>query len=83
MNSLFQQFWIMKATSAIHRVITNCTHCRLRYAKPNQQLMANLPQDLLQVNSHPFAYCEVDHFGPLIIRPKGSNIKDMGVYLLA
>ena len=43
MNSLFQRFWIMKATSAIHRVITNCTHCRLRYAKSNQQLMVNLP----------------------------------------
>ena len=47
MNSLFQRFWIMKATSAIRRVITNCTHCRLRYAKPNQQLMTNLPQDRL------------------------------------
>ena len=77
-NSLFQQFWIMKATSTIHRVITDCTHCRLRYAKLNQQLMANLPQDQLQVDSHPFAYCVLDYFGPLIIRQKRSNIKRYG-----
>ena len=78
MNSLFQRFWIMKATSAICRVITNCTHCRLRYAKPNQQLMASLPQDQLQVHSHLFAYCGVDYFGPLIICQKRSNIKRYG-----
>ena len=78
MNSLFQRFWIIKATSAIRRVIINCTHCRLRYAKPNQQLMANLPQDRLQVDSHPFAYCGVDYFDPLIVRQKRSNIKRYG-----
>ena len=44
-NSLFQRFWIMKVTSAMCRVITNCTHCWLWYAKLIQQLMANLPQD--------------------------------------
>ena len=75
MNSLFQRFWKMKA---IRRVITNCTHCWLRYAKPNQQLMANLPQDWLQVDSHPFTYCGVGYFGPLIIRQKRSDIKRYG-----
>ena len=35
--------------------------------------MANLPQDWLQVDSHPFADC-----GPLIIRQKRSNIKRYG-----
>ena len=59
-------------------MVTNWTHCRLQYAKPNQQLMANLPQDWLQVDSHPFAYCGVDYFGPLIIRLKRSNIKRYG-----
>ena len=53
MNLLFQRFWIMKATSAIHRVITNCRHSRMRYTKPNQQVMANLPQDRIQVDSQP------------------------------
>ena len=75
MNSVFQRFWIIKATSSIRRVITNCTHCRLRHSKPNKQLMANLPQDLLQVDSYRFAYCGVDYFGSLIIRQKRSNIK--------
>ena len=74
MNSLFQRFWIIKTTSAIRRVITNCTHCRLQYAKPNQQLMAYR----LQVDSHPFTYCGVDYFGPLVIRQKRSNIKRYG-----
>ena len=78
MNLLTQKFWILKATSAVRRVINNCVHCRRRNAKPGQQIMAELPSVRLQIDSHPFAYTGVDFFGPLIIRQKRSNIKRYG-----
>ena len=78
LNLLLQHFWIVKATSVVRRAISNCMHCRLRNAKPGQQLMANLPRERLQVDAAPFAYSEVDYFGPLNIRQKRSTVKRYG-----
>ena len=78
LNSLFQQFWVVKPTSVVKRVLANCMYCRRRNAKPGEQIMAELPPARLQMNSHPFAYTGVDYFGPLMIRQKRSNIKRYG-----
>ena len=68
----------MKGTSVVSRVINSYTQCRHRFAKPNLQLMAELPFSRLQIDTHPFAYCGVDYFGPLIVRHKRSKIKQYG-----
>ena len=78
LNSLFQQFWVVKPTSVVKRVLANCMYCRRRNAKPGEQIMAELPPARLQMNSHPFAYTGVDYFGPLMIRQKRSNVKRYG-----
>ena len=78
MNFLMQRYWIVKGTSVVRRVINSCTQCRRRFAKPNLQLMAELPFSRLQIDTHPFAYCGVDYFGPLIVRHKRSEIKRYG-----
>ena len=40
--------------------------------------MAELPFSRLQIDTHPFAYCGVDYFGPLIVRHNRSEIKRYG-----
>ena len=78
LNSLSQKFWIVKATTAIKRVLSKCVSSRLRDAKPGSQLMAELPSSRLQAQTYPFAYTGVDYFGPLIVKQKRSNLKRYG-----
>ena len=60
MNLVAQPFWIVKCTSAVRRVIKDCMHCRRKFAKPQEQVMADLPFARLQLNTHPFACAEMD-----------------------
>ena len=78
LNSLFQQFWVVKPTSVVKRVLANCMYCRRRNAKTGEPIMAELPPARLKMNSHPIAYTDVDYFGPLMIRQKRSNVKRYG-----
>ena len=78
LNSLYQKFWIVRANSAVRRVINNCIFCRFRNSKPGEQLMAELPVSRFQIDSHPFAYTGIDYFGPLMIRQRRSDVKRYG-----
>ena len=40
--------------------------------------MAELPFSQLQIHTHPFAYCGVDYFAPLIVQHKRLVIKQYG-----
>ena len=53
-------------------------HCRRMFAKPQEQVMADLPFARLQLNTHPFACTGIDYFGPLMIRIKRSKVKRYG-----
>ena len=53
-------------------------HCRQRYEKPGSQKMADLPPSRLQIDTHPFAYCGVDYFGPLLVKQRRSQVKRYG-----
>ena len=78
LNSLFQQFWVVKPTSVMKRVLDNCMYCSRRNAKPGEQIMTELPPTRLQLNSHSFVYTGFDCFGPLMIPHKRSNVKRYG-----
>ena len=77
-NSLYKKFWIVRANSAMRRVINNCIFCRFRKSKPGKQLMAELPVSRFQIDSHPFAYTGIDYFGPLMILQRRSDVKRYG-----
>ena len=78
LNSLFQQFWVVKPTSIVKRVLAHCMYCRRRNAKPGEQIMEELLPARLKMNSHPFAYTGINYFGQLMIRQKRSNVKRNG-----
>ena len=78
LNLIMQRFWILKGSAAVRRVIKNCMLCRKLNAKPGNQLMADLPDSRLQMDSHPFAFTGLDYFGPILIRQKRSQVKRYG-----
>ena len=78
MNLVAQRFWAVKCTSVVRRVIKDCIRCRRKFAKPQEQVMADLPFARLQLNTHPFACTGVDYFGPLMIQIKRSKVKRYG-----
>ena len=40
--------------------------------------MADLPPSRLQIDTHPFAYCGVDYFGPLLVKQRRFQVKRYG-----
>ena len=78
LNSLSQQFWIIKAVSAVKRILGKCIPCKLRDSKAEVQLMQELPPSRLQAETYPFAYTGVDYFGPLSVRQGRSDLKRYG-----
>ena len=78
LNQLLQRYWILRSTAVVRRVLNSCMHCRRRYEKPGAQKMADLPPSRLQIDTHPFAYCGVDYFGPLLVKQRRSQVKRYG-----
>lgn len=65
LNELRQKYWILGAKRAVKKVKFGCIICRNRKAKPDQQLMGQLPVARFQIGMPPFAHTGVDYFGPL------------------
>ena len=82
LSQLLQLYWILRSTAVVRRVLNSCMHCRRRYEKPGAQKMANLPPSRLQVDTHPFAYCGVDYFGPLLVKQRRSQVKRYGCFYM-
>ena len=77
-TSLRQQYWIIKGSSAVRRVIGNCILCKKRNASVCKQIMADLPECRLQPDSPPFTHVGVDYFGPLFVKQGRSRVKRYG-----
>ena len=74
-----QEYWIPRARPLVRKVINQCVVCRRLYAKPNTQIMANLPLERLQSDIPVFTNSGVDVFGPILIRNYRSDIKRYGL----
>lgn len=71
-------FWIIGLSSAVYRVVGQCTTCRRLRSAAQGQKMADLPSDRLEAVP-PFTYSGVDYFGPWIIREGRKELKRYGV----
>ena len=71
-------FWIVGGSSAVARYISDCLPCRKLRASPQDQKMADQPQDRLEP-SPPFTFCGVDYFGPWHIKEGRREMKRYGV----
>ena len=52
--------------------------CRKLRGALEEQKMANLPEDRLEL-APPFTHCGVDYFGPLVIKEGRKELKRYGV----
>ena len=79
LSMIRQKYWIIKANSAVRRVLRGCYSCRKREAPPCEQIMADLPEDRLIPDKPPFTAVGVDFFGPFQVRRSRSLVKRYGV----
>ena len=73
-----KQYWISYPKATVARVIKQCLLCRRRTAKPESQIMADLPPARLQMFETPFSHTGVDYFGPFLIKQRRSEVKRYG-----
>ena len=78
LSTLMQRYWITSPTSLVKRILNECLICRRRNAKPEVQMMADLPLARLAAAEPPFTHTGVDYFGPLLIKQGRSEVKRYG-----
>ena len=79
LNELRQAgFWVINGCSVVKFMIQNCVTCRALRGIPNEQKMADLPEERL-IEAAPFTYVGVDVFGPFQIKEKRKVLKRYGV----
>ena len=74
---LREQYWIIKANSAVRQLISSCVICRRIKSTPQDQKMADLPEDRL-TPAPPFTYVGVDYFGPYVTKEGRKERKRYG-----
>ena len=70
--------WIIGLSRIVRHVISSCILCRKSRGKVQEQVMAELPKERLEI-APPFTYCCVDTFGPWIVKNARRNEKRYGI----
>lgn len=74
------KYWIVGARKAAAFIVKQCLAC-VRFAHHDKnQIMGNLPKERLS-NTHPFAYCGVDYFGPIRIKRYEGRCNSMDTFV--
>ena len=71
-------FWNIGGRSAVASHISKCVKCRKLRSSLQEQKMADLPEDRLDL-APPFTYSAVDFFGPWLIKEGRRQVKRYGV----
>ena len=72
--------WILGCSKAVSFHVYKCTMCRKFRRSPEQQRMADLPEDRMETTP-PFTYCGMDCFGPFYIKEGRKELKRYGLLL--
>lgn len=70
--------WIIHGPTEVRKLIKGCMGCQKRFAKPGDQIMANLLEVRVTRNNPPFTFVGVDYFGPILVRQGRSQVKRYG-----
>ena len=73
------KFWILRARTAVRRVVIDYFDCERRQAPLGKQKMADLPTDRVMPAKPPFTFVGIDCFGPFLVRRGRSLVKRYGV----
>ena len=79
LSLLRERFWVVKASSAVRRVLSRYTRCRRHQGPLCEQKMADLTVDRLTADQPHFTSVGVDYFGPFQVRRGRSLLKIYGV----
>ena len=71
-------FWIIGMRGVVASLIRRCTTCIRYRGNPQEQMMADLPEERVQP-SPPFSYCGVDCFGPFLVKDGRREMKRYGL----
>ena len=77
LSDIRARFWIIKGRGSVKRVLSRCIPCKKLRARPETQLMADLPMDRI-TPAPPFDKVGIDYFGPFIVRRSRSDLKRYG-----
>ncbi|XP_049319056.1 uncharacterized protein LOC125780640 [Astyanax mexicanus] len=72
--------WMLGCSKAVSSHVYNCTTCRKFRRSPEQQRMADLPEDRMQTTPL-FTYSGMDCFGPFYIKEGRKELKRYGLLL--
>ena len=76
-----QRYWVEGPTFVVKRALKECLSCRRQNAKPEVQVMANLPLARLEAEEPPFTHSGIDYFGPIMVKHGRSELKKYGCIL--
>ena len=65
---LRQKYWVVGAGPEIRKMIRSCVTCRKVNARPQRQLMADLPLERVSAETPAFSTVLLDVFGPILVR---------------
>ena len=72
------RYWVIGRGSAVSNHIAKCVKCRKLRGIPQEQKMADLPEDRLEP-APPFTFSAVDYFGPWYVKDGRRELKRYGV----
>ena len=62
------KFWVIRANSVVHKLLTNCFSCRGWQAPVCSQKMADLSKERVTRGQPPFSHVGIDFFGPFMVK---------------
>ncbi|XP_043246453.1 uncharacterized protein LOC122393996 [Amphibalanus amphitrite] len=65
---LRRKFWVIGAGTEVRRLIRSCVVCRRVNARPQHQLMAELPRERVSADAPAFSSVMLDVFGPVLVK---------------
>lgn len=73
LNTLRQEYWILRARSLVRAIIHQCLTCVRERASVPTQLMGDLPAVRVSKPPRSFSHCGIDYAGPFRVRPSAGR----------
>ncbi len=74
-------FWIIGGSKSVAKLIHKCVQCRKLRRPTEEQRMAELPIERVEVSA-PFTFCGMDCFGPFVIKRARKEYKRYGLIFI-
>ncbi|XP_043238689.1 uncharacterized protein LOC122390096 [Amphibalanus amphitrite] len=74
-----KRFWVIGAGPEIRGLIRRCVTCRKVNARPQKQLMADLPKERVSADTPAFSSVLLDVFGPILVKTGRTERKRYGL----